>query len=1057
MITQTHWYTETDDGRILCQLCPRACRMKDGDRGFCFVRKNVGGRMVLDTYGKSTGFCIDPIEKKPLNHFLPGTPVLSFGTAGCNLGCKFCQNWDISKSREVARLSDRAMPDEIAVAAQRSGCRSVAFTYNDPVIWAEYAIDTAQACRDLGIKAVAVTAGYITPTARGDFFAAMDAANIDLKAFSEDFYYKVTSSHLQPVLDTIEYVCNETDCWVELTNLIVPRENDSADEIRQMCTWVMDHVGPNVPIHFTAFHPDFRMTDRNGTDSSRLVMAYEIAKRCGLNYVYVGNVHDVARQSTYCHGCGAMLIERDWHQLGHYTLSGNRCSKCGETIPGVFEKAPGDWGGRRQRVRIEPLEPPKQQVPNQQPREPIDAARSGSDETQRQPTVEGSAVTMTDLNDLTKLTEDQKQTILKAGSAMVQAAVGGLDLSVAIESLGDLAELPIDGVFVTVKRGETLRGCCGRQGGAMKLGEAMADSAARTARDPRMAPLSMSELPYLDLSVSLLGPLRPIGVQGDQREQAVEVGKHGLRIQFGHNSGLLLPQVATEQGWNAHQFLDAVCRKAGLPAGVWLRDDADVRLFDGVHFGCKFETDPSLLRHENDLLSKNELSLCRDWVRSNLIALQIGATPMYYAMGVSDLEVLGLILSIRHPTHGSHQWLQLSIKDTRPMQTSLYQMTEQASLWFDERVFSANECEVELAVLSDCVHHGPVEDADMRGTDGGTRAMVLTDGRRWAIQYDRGQEPPALIEAARSMEAFRGDEQLYSMHCDCSCDSISVSLGPRADAEFTVRKPAVAGAFYAAEDAARETEVDGLLKGLPPCEKRKAFAVMVPHAGLRYSGRVAAEIWRRIEVPDRVLIIGPKHTADGVDWAVAPHHHWQLSASVQIAGDEELARELAEQIPGMELDSRAHAREHGIEVQLPLMNRLCPDARLAAIAMHGGDLPAFEAAASALADWIREQDQPPLLVVSSDMNHFAEDSENRRRDRLALDALATGDGAELLRVCGEENISMCGQIPAAIVLMVMRKLGKTAKAEEIAYATSAEYGSGKDRVVGYAGVIWQDA
>ena len=567
----------------------------------------------------------------------------------------------------------------------------------------------------------------------------------------------------------------------------------------------------------------------------------------------------------------------------------------------------------------------------------------------------------------------------------------------------------------------------------------------------------MSELPYLDLSVSLLGPLRPIGVPGEQREQAVQVGTHGLRIQFGHNSGLLLPQVATEQGWNARQFLDAVCRKAGLPAGVWLRDDAQVMLFDGVHFGCKFETDPSVLRHEKQLLTGHELSLCRDWVRSNLIALQIGATPMYYAMGVSDLEVLGLILSVRHPSHGSHQWLQLSIKDTRPMQTSLYQMTEQASLWLDERVFSANECDVELAILSDCVHHGPLEDADMRGTDGGTRAMVLTDGRRWAIQYGQDQQPQALIEAARAMERFRGGEQLYSMHCDCSCDAISVSLGPRADADFTVRRPAVAGAFYPAEDSAREAEVDRLLEGLAACEKRKAFAVMVPHAGLRFSGRVAAEIWRRIDVPDRVLIIGPKHTAEGVDWAVAPHHHWQLSDSVQIAGDEELARELAEQIPGMELDSRAHAREHGIEVQLPLMNRLCPDARLAAIAMHGGDLQALESAASALAEWIKEQDEPPLLVISSDMNHFADDEENRRRDRLALDALATGEGAELLRVCGEENISMCGQIPAALVLMVMRKLGKTAKAEEIAYATSADYGGGKERVVGYAGVIWQDA
>ena len=305
------------------------------------------------------------------------------------------------------------------------------------------------------------------------------------------------------------------------------------------------------------------------------------------------------------------------------------------------------------------------------------------------------------------------------------------------------------------------------------------------------------------------------------------------------------------------------------------------------------------------------------------------------------------------------------------------------------------------------------------------------------------------------MEAFRGPIQLYSMHCDCSSTTIAVSVGPRADGHVSTRPPAVAGRFYPGDDAARESMVDRLIDGLAPSEKRKAFAVMVPHAGLQFSGRVAADVWRRIEVPGRVLIIGPKHTPDGADWAVAPHDHWQFSPTAEISGDSEMAFELAERIPGMELDSRAHAREHGIEVQLPLMYRFCPQTKLAAIAMHGGTLADYDAVSTELAAWIKQQEDPPLLVVSSDMNHFADDVENRRRDRLALDALATGDGAELLRVCREENISMCGQVPAAIVLMVMRKLGRSAKGEEIAYATSAEFGGGKDRVVGYAGVIWE--
>ena len=800
---KTQWYTATGDGRILCQLCPRACRLKPGDRGFCFVRKNVANKMELDTYGKSTGFCIDPIEKKPLNHFLPGTPVLSFGTAGCNLGCKFCQNWDISKSREVARLSDSALPQDIAAAAQKTGCRSVAYTYNDPVIWAEYAIDTAVACREIGIRSVAVTAGYITPEARGDFFSAMDAANIDLKAFTEDFYFKLTGAHLQPVLDTIEFVCNETDCWVELTNLIIPRENDGLEEVKRMCGWILDHVGPNVPIHFTAFHPDFRMTDRARTDQRLLEMAYDIARQSGLNYVYVGNVHDVARQSTYCHGCGALLIQRDWHQLGTYALNGNQCAACGEVIPGRFESHPGTWGARRQPIRIQPVAPTPSKT-NGEERKMI-------------------------TTDFTQLDQSQQSTIRRAASAMVQAAVEGTDANAAIAILEDLADMPIDGVFVTVKRGETLRGCCGRQGAAMKLGEALVDSSIRTSRDPRMTPLSAIELPYLSLSVSLLGPPRPIGLAGDQRENAIEIGKHGLRIQMGTHGGLLLPQVAVEQGWTAPQFLDGVCRKAGLPAGTWRSDDCNLMLFDGIHFDGEFELGQQSQVPEHRLLAQQELASCRDWVAGNLASLQIGATPMYYAMGVSDLEILGLVLTLRHPAVGTQQWLQLSLKDYRPMQSSLYQMTEQATQWLAGRA-AASECEIDLAIFADCVHHGMADQADLRGIAGHSRALVLTDGRRWSVQYSRAGVDAKTIEAARSAERFRGPVQLYSVHCECTTNRVAVSIGPRGDTRITSRDPAVAGTFYKADDASREEEVDALLEDLQPVGKRPAVAVMVPHA-----------------------------------------------------------------------------------------------------------------------------------------------------------------------------------------------------------------------------------
>jgi len=342
-----------DDGRIECRLCPRHCRLGDGQRAFCFVRQNQGGQLVLTTYGRSSGFCIDPIEKKPLNHFYPGTSVLSFGTAGCNLGCKFCQNHDISKAREFDRLQSDAGPRAIADAAAARGCRSVAFTYNDPVIFAEYAIDTAHACRERGVASVAVTAGYITELARAEFFAPMDAVNVDLKALTDDFYYKLTYARLQPVLDTIEYLATETDVWVELTTLLIPGHNDSEAEVANLCRWIYDRVGPDVPLHFSAFHPDFKMRDVARTPAQTLSRARRQALETGLRYVYTGNVSDPAGQSTYCGACSARVIERDWYRIGEFGVVRGACSSCGAPLPGRFDDAPGGWGQRRLPIAID--------------------------------------------------------------------------------------------------------------------------------------------------------------------------------------------------------------------------------------------------------------------------------------------------------------------------------------------------------------------------------------------------------------------------------------------------------------------------------------------------------------------------------------------------------------------------------------------------------------------------------------------------------------------------------------------------------------------------------
>jgi len=331
--------------------------MREGQRGLCYVRGVENGEVVLTSYGVASGFCIDPIEKKPLNHFLPGTPVLSFGTAGCNLTCKFCQNHEISKARELHALADRATPEMIAEAARKTGCRSVAYTYNDPVIFLEYAVDVAAACRERGVKSVAVTAGYVQPEPRAAFFEAMDAANVDLKAFTEKFYAKLCSGHLDPVLDTLEYLYRETDVWFEITDLLIPGENDAPSEIEAMSRWIVDRLGPEVPLHFSAFHPDWKMMDKPRTPPETLIRSREIALANGLRHVYLGNIHSKAGSSTYCDNCGALLIGRDWHELSDWRIEvdgGGRasCAACGEPLAGVFEPNPGDWGRGRRPVRL---------------------------------------------------------------------------------------------------------------------------------------------------------------------------------------------------------------------------------------------------------------------------------------------------------------------------------------------------------------------------------------------------------------------------------------------------------------------------------------------------------------------------------------------------------------------------------------------------------------------------------------------------------------------------------------------------------------------------------
>ncbi|MEZ6115337.1 MAG: AmmeMemoRadiSam system radical SAM enzyme [Pirellulaceae bacterium] len=1040
------WHRETD--RIVCDLCPRACSMKPGDRGFCFVRENRDGQMVLSTYGKSTGFCVDPIEKKPLNHFYPGTSVLSFGTAGCNLACKFCQNWSISKSREVERLSEHASPMTIASAAQQLGCHSVAYTYNDPIIWAEYAIDTANECRQLGIKNVAVTAGYITPEARSTFFHAMDAANVDLKAFTEEFYQQLTLSHLQPILDTLVWLKKETDVWFEITNLVIPAANDSLDEFHRMCDWILENLGPDVPLHFTAFHPDFRLQDRHATPLESLLQAYDIATSRGIRHVYVGNVNDVAHQSTYCPQCKQLLIERNWHQLGQYNLDENRCRFCQHQIAGHFLSQPGNWGRKRLPVRIQDFAAPSQAATNQ------------SATIQRTP---GDQAVSTEV-DVTppQLTVSQHKAILTAASELVTCAVLNQPARLSDVTIGGAASTPIFGCFVSIKRKGNLRGCCGFLGQKATIKEGMEYSAAKSATgDVRMPRVSPSELAHLEFEVWLLFGQEEVAEQGAQRVNAVTIGKHGLRIQKGNHAGLLLPGVATDLGLNSEQFLDQVCIKAGLPPSAWRDADTKLIRFQGLAVEGDFDsTVLDQVRTESPtVINSNEIPALVKFCRDNMMAVVTGATPSYYAFGCSDGAVHGIAL--RTQVAGRPDPIQMAQFNTQkpfPLQSTLCQAAQSMGQVLHQegmRGAAADQLSVELAVLSDPALHGSSLQPDLAGFNPQQRAILVQQGSHSALLMDHSATAEALL--AEAILAAKIDPETHasvvSFHIQSNATSWRIINVPRPQSGPAVRSPAVAGTFYPGHPEQMQQALDEMIP-TAAVAKEKVSAVMLPHAGWRFSGRLAADVLRRIEIPENVIIIGPKHTAMGVDWAVAPNETWALPG-VEIASNVELAKALCQAIPDLELDALAHQREHGIEVELPILHRFAPHAKVVGIAIGSGSLRRCQEFGTGLAAVLQDQWEKTLLIISSDMNHYATDHENRRLDEMALAAIETLDPERVFQTVRTNHISMCGVLPAVMVMHALKQLGQLHSIQRIGYATSADVTGDTSRVVGYAGLLFR--
>jgi AmmeMemoRadiSam system radical SAM enzyme/AmmeMemoRadiSam system protein B/AmmeMemoRadiSam system protein A len=1053
---------ERDPERIVCDLCPRDCHLRPGDRGFCFVRENRGGEMVLSTYGKSTGFCIDPIEKKPLNQFYPGTSVLSFGTAGCNLACKFCQNWSISKSKEIEQLSENASPAAVAQAALKLGCKSVAYTYNDPVIWAEYAIDSARECRAVGVKSVAVTAGYITAKARPAFYEFMDAANVDLKGFTEHFYRHLTLSHLEPVKDTLRWLVHESPVWTEITNLIIPRENDTHDELKAMCDWILEALGDSVPVHFTAFHPDFRMNDRERTPAETLLAAYDIAVRTGLKYPYVGNIQAPKQQTTICPNCRRPLIERVGYTITRYDLSGNRCRHCGAAVAGHYDRAPGDWGSRRQPVRISEFEVRASREYGIAPGPKTPSSKGTIQPTPNQginqPMASATLQTSSPPPDLGKLTAEQEKAIVSSAAKVLIATAQCRQPALQESDLGGLAGAPVLGAFVSLKRSGKLRGCCGFLGQSVPLAHALVHAAQRTINDDHRFPaVAPRELPHLDVEVWLLSNQQAVGARGKDRIKAVEIGKHGLQIARGNQRGLLLPGVATDHGLTSEQFLEQVCMKAELPPTAWREDDTTLWTFEGHVIRSEVAAAGAIAAFQSALcVSRDNLPALIQFCGTNLQAFLSGATPNYFAVNVPDGNVHGIAISLL--AANGQEFMQanrLSLKQPLPLQSTLFSMAQGLAdaLRRAANARQVGQIGVGLTVLCEPSLQGTVTEPDLRGLDTQRHMLVVQERNRTAAIFDPQQSPESLLamaarEAGVSAPAMA---QVMALECVTSLQRARIVNVPVAATGGEVRPPAVAGRFYPGESAELARLVDQCL----PKERGPAQvwpALMLPHAGLIYSGAIAGKTLARVNIPSSVIVIGPKHTPLGVEWAVAPHAIWSIPGA-GIASDPELAGQLAAAIPGLQLDAAAHAQEHAIEVELPFINRLAPQAKVVGIAIGGGDLARCRQFAAGLTSVIKSLPVQPLLIISSDMNHYASDAENRRLDEMALEAMETLDPAKLYDVVTSRHISMCGMLPAVIVMETLRNLGQLKRSERVAYATSGDVSGDRSRVVGYAGML----
>ncbi len=813
-------------------------------------------------------------------------------------------------------------------------------------------------------------------------------------------------------------------------------------------TGLLANIGDEVPLHFTAFHPDYKMVDRPPTPRETLLAARELALRQGIKYVYVGNVDDQQHQSTYCPECQALLIERNWYELGEYRLHGSRCGDCGYQIAGRFDSQPGSWGRRRQPVKIS------------------DYVTESTGWTDAPSSTEGAPMqseqTVTKTLAAAPWTEPaplEQRAIHDAASEIVASLVQRRTTMYSQVPLGDLSNQPVLGCYVSLKRRARLRPCCGTIGGEQPLSSALITAATRTAtEDVRLPPISPTELETLDLETWVLVGLRRVSAAGDARINEVEVGRHGLKIHRGHSAGLLLPGVATDHGFSSEEFLRQVCLKAGLPSSAWREDDAELFTFEGTVTRAPI-AEAAIARGVREPVvpfDHVQLRQLRSLCLQNLVHLLRGSTPTYYVPGAPDGMVHGLALMLPAGEQGPLAVSQIALRSAMPLQSTLFQLVE--AMAGQIRAAGTISAEtlggLDVVVLLDPAMHGTAAEPDLRGLVTARRASFVTYRNRSACMFDPDLSAQQLSRTTIEELSVASAElaSVYSFEARSTGQRWRIVNRPRPTRGKEVRPPAVAGSFYPADPQALAKQVADCL-AVPNVTKDRWPAAMVPHAGMMYSGKVAANVLARIEFPDTILIIGPKHTRQGADFAVAPHRTWALPGT-EMQSDMKFARRLAAQVPGWELDASAHEREHGIEVELPFIAQLAPESAVVGVALGSATFEQCQAFSTALCDVLSDWPSDVLLLISSDMNHFATDLENRRLDELAMQAIETRDPQRVYQVVREHGISMCGLVPCCTVMDVLRMRGQLKTAERVAYATSADASGDTSRVVGYAGMLF---